>query len=105
MTTGIATIYAVFADAAEAERIGRAMVEQGLAACVNILPPCQSIYRWQGAIEESVEVPALFKTDADRTEALIAAITALHSYDVPAVVAWPIAAANPDYAVWIRQGI
>jgi periplasmic divalent cation tolerance protein len=103
--TGIATVYAVFADEAEAARIGRAMVEQGLAACVNILAPCRSIYRWQGAVEEAVEVPALFKTRADRAEAMIAAIAAAHGYDVPAAVAWPIAAANPAYAAWIEDGI
>ena len=104
MTT-IATVYAVFADEDEAARIGRAMVEQGLAACVNILAPCRSIYRWQGAIEEAVEVPALFKTRADQADALIAAIAARHSYAVPAAVVWPITAAHPAYAAWIKEGI
>ncbi|WP_380875579.1 hypothetical protein ACFB49_05180 [Sphingomonas sp. DBB INV C78] len=103
--TAIATVYAVFADEAEAERIGRAMVETGLAACVNILAPCRSIYRWQGAIEEATEVPALFKTRADQANALIAAIAAKHSYDVPAAVAWPISAAHPAYEAWVRDGI
>lgn len=100
----IATVYAVFADEAEAARIGRTMIEQGLAACVNILAPCRSIYRWQGAVEDAVEVPALFKTRADQADALIAAIAALHSYAVPAAVAWPITAAHPAYAVWIGEG-
>ena len=100
-TPAIATVYAVFADEAEASRIGRAMVESGLAACVNILPMCRSIYRWQGAIEEASEVPALFKTRADQAEALIAAIAAAHSYDVPAAVAWPISAAHKAYAQWV----
>ncbi|SNS38381.1 divalent cation tolerance protein [Sphingomonas laterariae] len=103
--TGIATVYAVFADEAEAERIGREMVEAGLAACVNILGPCRSIYRWQGAVEEGAEIPALFKTRADQADALIAAIAARHSYDVPAVVAWPITAAHPAYEAWVRDGI
>ena len=103
--TAIATVYAVFADEAEAARTGRDMVEAGLAACVNILAPCRSIYRWQGAIEEALEVPALFKTRADQTEALIAAIAAAHSYDVPAAVAWPITAAHPAYEAWVIDGI
>lgn len=94
-----ATVYAVFPDAATAERIGREMVERRLAACVNILGPCRSIYRWQGAIETADEVPALFKTA--RPDALIAALAERHPYDVPAIVRWPIVAAHPAYAAWI----
>ena len=99
---GIVSVYAVFADDAEAARIGRDMIEAGLAACVNILSPCRSLYRWQGGIEEAQEVPAIFKTAAATTDALIAAIVAAHSYDVPAVVAWPIAAAHPAYREWVE---
>lgn len=102
--TKIATVYAVFADAEEAERIGRAMIERELAACINILAPCRSIYRWQGEIEAALEVPALFKTRADQIDELIAAIAALHSYSVPAIVAWPIVQAGPGYAEWIASG-
>lgn len=93
------TVYAVFADAAEAERIAETVVEEGLAACANILAPCRSIYRWQGKVERAEEVPALFKTA--RADALIARIAALHSYDVPAAVAWDVVAAWPDYADWV----
>lgn len=96
----IATVYAVFADAAEAERIAGTAVEEHLAACANILAPCLSIYRWQGRIERGHEVPALFKT-AD-PQALIARIAELHSYDVPAAVAWPIEHSHPDYARWVE---
>ena len=96
----IATVYAVFADAAEAERVAEEVVTERLAACANILAPCRSIYRWQGAIERAEEVPALFKTA--QPEALIARIAELHSYDVPAAVAWPIANAHPAYADWVR---
>ena len=99
---GIVTVYAVFADADEASRIARILVEEGLAACANLLAPCRSIYRWQGAIEEAEEVPVLFKTGAGSAEALIARIAALHSYDVPAAVAWPIAAAHAPYGEWVR---
>ena len=99
--SGIVSVYAVFADADEAERIGRAAVEERLAACVNILGPCRSIYRWQGAVETAGEVAAVFKTRAERVEALIARVTELHSYEVPAVVAWPIEAAHPDYTEWV----
>ena len=73
------TLYAVFADLAEAQAIGRQVVEERLAACVNILQPCRSIYRWEGAIETTSEVPALFKTTLDGADKLIERITALHS--------------------------
>lgn len=97
----IAALYVVFGSQAEAETIGRAMVEQRLAACVNILGPSRSIYRWQGAVEEADEVAAIFKTSSARTEALIAAIDAMHSYDVPAIVQLPIAASHAAYRHWI----
>ena len=99
---GIVTVYAVFANADEARTIARTVVEERLAACANLLAPCRSIYRWQGAIEEAEEVPVLFKTGAGSAEALIARIAALHSYDVPAAVAWPIAAAHAPYGEWVR---
>ena len=102
--TPIATVYAIFADADEAERIGRAMIEAGHAACINILAPCRSIYRWKEEIETALEVPALFKTSADKVDALIAAIAAMHSYDVPAITAWPIIRAGPGYAEWVCSG-
>jgi len=104
MTETAVTVYAVFADSAEAERIGRAMIEAGRAACVNILAPCRSIYRWQGEIESAEEVPALFKTTTANADALIAAIAAAHSYDVPAIVVWPIAAGHAAYLDWIAAG-
>jgi periplasmic divalent cation tolerance protein len=102
--TAIATVYVIFADAAEAERIGRAMIEAGHAACINILAPCRSIYRWKGEIETSEEVPALFKTSAGNVDTLITEIARLHSYDVPAITAWPIVQAGPGYAEWVVSG-
>jgi periplasmic divalent cation tolerance protein len=95
----IATVYAAFADASEAERIAATVVEERLAACANILAPCRSIYRWQGKVERAEEVPALFKSA--QPEALIARIAELHSYDVPPAVAWPVTAAHPAYAEWV----
>ena len=96
----IATVYAVFADAGEAERIAAQVVEERLAACANILAPCRSVYRWQGKVERAEEVPALFKTE--QPDALIARIAALHSYDVPAAVAWPITAGHAPYLAWVE---
>ena len=78
------------------------MVEERLAACINILGPVRSIYRWQGAIETADEVAAIFKTTNERADALIARIAGLHSYDVPCVVTWPIDKITSAYAVGSR---
>ena len=101
----IVSVYAVFADAVEAERIGRQMVEERLAACVNILAPCRSIYRWQGALECAEEVPAIFKTSRVQADALVARIAELHSYDVPCVAVWPIDKLPVDYAEWVEGSV
>lgn len=95
------SVYCVFADAEEAERIGRLVIEERLAACINILGPCRSIYAWEGAIEASREVPAILKTSASAVDTLIARLAQLHSYDVPAITAWPVAHAFAPYAAWV----
>ncbi len=101
----VVTVFAVFADQAEAQAIGRAMVEERLAACVNILQPCRSIYRWEGAIETASEVPALFKTTLEQADALISAISERHSYSVPAIAVWPIAKLPPAYGDWVENSV
>lgn len=100
--SAIVSVYATFGSDEEARRIARTCVEERLAACANIWP-IASIYRWRGKIEEAGEVAALFKTRADRAEALLARIAALHSYDVPAAIVWPIEEALGDYADWVRE--
>jgi periplasmic divalent cation tolerance protein len=99
----IVSVYATFGSEEEARRIARALVEERLAACANIFGACQSIYRWQGSIEEAAEVAVLLKARRDRAEALIARIAELHSYDVPAAVVWPIAATLPGYGDWVAE--
>jgi periplasmic divalent cation tolerance protein len=101
----VISIYAVFADADEAERIGRAMVEEGLAACVNILGPVRSVYRWKGAVETADEVAAIFKTTDAQADSLITRIAELHSYDVPCVVTWPIDKILGPYADWVEGSV
>jgi periplasmic divalent cation tolerance protein len=101
----VISIYAVFADADEAERIGRAMVEEGLAACVNILGPVRSVYRWKGAVETADEVAAIFKTTDAQADSLITRIAGLHSYDVPCVVTWPIDKILGPYADWVEGSV
>ena len=99
----IVSVYAIFADMDEARRIAGAVVEERLAACANLLGPCESIYRWQGKIESATEAAAIFKARADKAEALVARIAELHSYEVPAIVIWPIETALPAYAEWVKD--
>ena len=100
--TGIVSVYATFGSDEEAVTIARTLVEERLAACANILGRCRSIYRWEGAVEDGAEVAALFKTDGDKADLLIARLAELHSYEVPAAVVWPIAHALPAYVRWIE---
>jgi periplasmic divalent cation tolerance protein len=101
----VVSIYATFASADEAERIGRQMIEERLAACVNILGSSRSIYRWQGAVETTEEVAAIFKTSEARANALIARVTALHSFAVPCVVQWPVDKLTAAYADWVKDSV
>jgi periplasmic divalent cation tolerance protein len=101
----IVSVYAVFATAEEAERIGRMVIEEKLAACINILGPCRSIYRWQGQIEAAEEVPAILKTHGWQADELIERIAALHSYDVPCIAVWPIEKLLRRYADWVEDTV
>ena len=99
----VVSVYATFGSEEEALRIGRQLVEERLAACVNVLGPCRSIYRWQGKVEEAEEVAAIFKTAADQAPLLIERLGALHSYEVPAAVAWPIVESSESYRRWVLE--
>lgn len=90
-------------DHVVAEDIATVVVDGRLAACANILAPCRSVYRWQGKVETASEVPLLIKTTADRYAALEAAIHARHPYEVPEIIALPIAQGLPAYLTWIAQ--
>ena len=97
------SVYVVFANREEAMRIGRIVVEERLAACINILAPCTSLYWWDGAVTQSDETPALLKTASEQANALIARIADLHSYDVPAIAAWPAERVPSSFAEWIAS--
>ncbi len=101
----VLTVYAVFADADEAARIAKVVVYERLAACANIMSPCHSVYRWSGEVQEANEVPALFKTTAAKADALIMRIVELHSYDLPAVVAWPIERLSAPFGDWVERSV
>lgn len=90
-------------DVDVADRIARTLVEQRLAACVNRLPVVESIFRWRGAVERAAEVPLLIKTTGERYVEVEAAIRALHPYEVPEIVAWPVTAALPAYLRWVAE--
>jgi periplasmic divalent cation tolerance protein len=88
-------------DVETASRLARALVEERLAACVNLVPGIRSIYRWEGEVSEDAEVLLLAKTRADRCDALAARIEALHPYELPEVVALPVASGSVRYLAWV----
>jgi len=88
-------------DETSANTIALAVVEARLAACVNILPRVQSIYRWQGAVESASEIPLLIKTTTDSYPALERAIRAAHPYDIPEIIALPVERGLPAYLNWV----
>lgn len=89
----------------DALQIGSALVQERLAACVNLLPAIQSIYRWKGELEQSDEFLLLIKTTGPRFEALRDRLKALHPYETPEIVALPVADASGDYLAWIREEV
>jgi periplasmic divalent cation tolerance protein len=96
-------LYITSAKVEEARRIGKVLVEGRLAACANIVPGLESIYRWQGAIVEDREILLILKTRAELVDAAIAKVKELHSYTCPCIVALPILAGNPAYLEWLGQ--
>jgi periplasmic divalent cation tolerance protein len=96
-------VYVTAAEAAEALRIGRAVIEARLAACANVLDGMRSVYWWEGAVEEGSEAVLILKTTADRLDALVARVKALHSYDVPCIEAIPVAGGNPAFLDWVER--
>jgi len=89
-------------DAELAATMATSLVEQGLAACVNILPPVKSVYRWQGKVEHATEFSLLIKTTSVRYAELQAAIISMHPYEVPEIIAIPVTAGLPAYLNWIE---
>ena len=88
-------------DRAAAERIGDLLIENRLAACVNILAPCRSVYRWKGAVQHDEEHPLLAKTTTERYAELERAIRGAHPYELPEIIAVPIEHGLPEYLEWV----
>ena len=96
------SIYITAGNEEEAAGIGRKLVEEKLAACANILP-AKSIYRWEENIEEESEAVMFVKTRMELADSVIERVKALHSYEVPCIVVFPIKKGNPDYLKWIEE--
>src|SRR5580704_6584886 len=103
--TDFRIVLSTCADREQAERIAHRLVEQQVAACVNILPGVQSIYRWQGKVEIAAEVQMLVKTSADLVPEVESTIASLHSYDVPEFLVLPVFGGSHAYLAWLRDSL
>jgi|SRR5579863_3526281 len=90
-------------DRESGERIALALVEEHLAACVNLVPGLTSFYRWQGKLEKTPECLLVIKTTSARFEAVKNRIKSLHTYDTPEIIALPISAGDGDYLKWLTE--
>lgn len=90
---------------AEAEKIAQTLIEHELAACVQILPPMISVYRWQGNVEQAAEILLLIKTAQELFAAVSDAIKTQHSYETPEIIALPIASGSDDYLAWLLASV
>jgi periplasmic divalent cation tolerance protein len=93
------------ANAEEAERLARSLVEARLAACVNVIPQVRSYYRWKGAMESSEEYLLAIKSSRPLFDALGAHIAKMHSYEIPEILALPVVAGSDDYLSWLDAGL
>ena len=97
-------VLAVFTNApdeAVARTLAATLVDSGLAACVNVLAPCRSVYRWRGVVEQTQEIPLLIKTTRARYPEVQAAILAAHPFEVPEIIALPVEFGLPAYLAWV----
>ncbi len=96
-------VYITTQDKSEARKIGAALVEKRLAACVNILDGMESLYRWEGKLEEGRECVLIAKTMSDKMPELQKVVLEMHSYSCPCVVSFRMESGNPDYLNWIAE--
>lgn len=96
-------VYVTCESMEQAESLGRSLVERRLCACVNLLPGMRSLYWWKGKVEEGRETVLIAKTREALLEPFTQAVKAMHSYEVPCVVALPILGGNPDFLQWIHD--
>ena len=103
--TDILLVFSTFPDLDKARQTGTMLVDSQLAACVNLCPPIESIYRWKGTIETSTEVLAIFKTTVQAYPAFEKRLTELHPYEVPEIIALPAEKAAEAYACWVTDEV
>ena len=94
--------YITFESIEDAKKLGQALVEEGLVACVNILGNMHSIYQWQGKVNSGDEIACLVKTSVDKWPAMQKRVEELHPYETPCVLGWDIAAGNSPYLSWVE---
>ncbi|HSP45980.1 MAG TPA: divalent-cation tolerance protein CutA [Chthoniobacterales bacterium] len=105
MADKVVLVLSTFPDVETARRIARDLVAENFAACANVIPKVESIYRWQGKIEQGDEALVLFKTTAARFAAFQEKLKSLHPYDVPEIMSTPIADGWPAYLQWVRENV
>jgi periplasmic divalent cation tolerance protein len=105
MATDPIAVFITAANAEEAGRLADALVEERLAACVQMLPQMESVYRWQGKIERQKEVLLIAKTVASKFAELDKKVRALHSYETPEIVAFPLTAGSEPYLQWLSASV
>lgn len=96
-------IFCTCGSSQEAETLATALVEEHLAACVNVVPEIRSIYRWQGKVETAGELLLIIKSTGDRLAAIQSRLQALHSYENPEVIALPIVSGSETYLAWLAD--
>jgi len=105
MVSEVRTILLTAPDVDVAERVGRALVEERLAACANIVPGVVSLFRWEGEVQREAEVLVIVKTTDERVEDVRARVVELHPYQVPEVLVLPVVAGHAPYLDWVREEV
>ena len=105
MASEVLVVLSTLPTADKAAEIARALVEEQLAACVNIVPAVRSIYRWQGATQDDSEALAIIKTTRDRYDALARRVLQLHPYELPELIVLPLEGGHPAYLAWVAGSV
>jgi periplasmic divalent cation tolerance protein len=105
MTSGIRLLFTTFADEAAAATVVRSLLDEHLIACGTLIPGARSIYRWKGAVEESIEVAVLLKTSSEVVSRCMVRLAELHPYEVPEIIELEPTAVSLPYATWIRESL
>jgi periplasmic divalent cation tolerance protein len=105
MTSNVVVVLSTFGSPEEARAVCRQLVEERLAACANLVPGVESIYRWQGTVESATETMAILKTTPEGLAKLEARLRELHSYEVPEVVALPVQGGSEAYLRWVSENV